>query len=178
MTEFATLYGNSLYALAQQENIEARIYADLEFVGMQFKAQPDYVKLLDAPMVTLQEKCELLDAAFKANLHPYTCNFLKLLAEKKQMHAFAYARQVYTDKYNEANNIEPAVAVTAVPLSARLQEKLTDKLSKMTGKTIVLENKVDPHILGGLTIRMANRQVDASVRSRLNALEKQLSERW
>ena len=178
MTEFATLYGNSLYALAEQEGIEKRIYEDVVLVDSLLESQPDYLRLLDAPMVDLKEKCTLLDSAFGAHLHPYTCNFLKILAGKKQVHAFASVRRVYVNKYNEVHNIEEAVAITAVPLSARLHEKLTEKLSKMTGKTVVLENKVEPEILGGLTIRMSNRQVDASVRTRLATLEKQLSERW
>jgi len=178
MTEFATLYGNSLYALAQQEGLEDCIYADLDLVASQFEQQPDYVKLLDAPMVNLQEKLGLLASAFEAHLHPYTCNFLKILAEKKQMNSFLSARRTYVNKYNAVHGIEEAVVITAIPLSERLSEKLKEKLSKMTGKTVVLENKVEPGILGGMTIRMANRQVDASVRTRLHTLEKQLSERW
>lgn len=174
MTEFSTLYGGSLYALAKAEGIDERIYADLALVAEVLEKHPQYVRLLDTPTVALAEKCTLVENAFAQHIHPYTNNFLKILAEKKQMHTFAAVRQAYVKQYNTEHNIEQALAVTAVPMDARLTEKLKAKLEAMTGKTIVLENKVDPAILGGLTIRLANKQIDASVQAKLSALEKQI----
>lgn len=174
MTQFSVLYGGSLYALAEQEGLSDRILADLKLAGEVFEKQADYMLLLDAPTVTQTEKCRLLDEAFSAHVHPYTVNFLKILAEKKQVHSFAQAQKAFVKKYNAERGIEEAVAVTAVPLDERLLAKLTAKLERMTGKTVVLENKVDPSVLGGLVVRMANKQMDASVRTRLANLEKQL----
>ncbi len=174
MTEFSVLYGGSLYALACAEGLCERLLADLELVDTVLTQQPEYKTLLDSPTVMQTEKVKLLDAAFSAHVHPYTSNFLKILAEKKQMYAFAATRRAYVKKYNAEHNIEEAVAITAVPMTETLLAKLQKKLSKMTGKTVVLQNKVDPEILGGLTVRMANRQIDASVRSRLLDLEAQI----
>ncbi len=178
MTQFSVLYGGSLYALAEAEGLSETILADLQLTAAAFEKHPDYVRLLDAPTMLNEDKRRLLDEAFAAHIHPYTSNFLKILAEKKQVRALAAARRTFVKQYNADRGIEEAVAVTAVPLSAALKEKLTAKLEKMTGKTVVLENKVEPGILGGITVRMANRQMDASVRTRLENLEKQLSESW
>lgn len=175
MTEFSKAYGSSLYALAVQEQLEARILEDLALVASAFETAPDYVKLLDMPSVLQAEKCSLLTQAFAASVHPYTLNLLKILAEKKQACKFSAVQRVFVENYNRAHNIEPATVVTAVPLEAHLYEKLKVKLEAMTGKTIVLENKIDPAILGGMTVRLANKQIDASVRSRLQKLEKQLT---
>lgn len=174
MTEFSVLYGGSLYALAEQEAVTEQVLADLELVASAFDAHPDYVTLLDTPTVTVAEKLALLEAAFGKHVHPYTSNFLKILAEKRQLHSFAAVRRSFITKYNADRGIEEAVAITAVPLSEKLTVKLTEKLSAMTGKKIVLKNKVDPSILGGFTVRLGNKQIDASMLSRLQALEAQI----
>lgn len=174
MTEFSTLYGGSLYALAEQEAVTEQVLADLALVASATDAHPAYVTLLDTPTVPLEEKRALLEAAFGKHVHPYTLNFLKILAEKRQMRSFAAVRQSFITKYNADRGIEEAVAITAVPLSEKLSLKLTEKLAAMTGKKIVLENKVDPSILGGFKVRLGNKQIDASMRSRLQALEAQI----
>ncbi len=170
----SVLYGGSLYALAESEGLTDCILADLRLVDALLAQHEDYVRLLDAPTMHIADKCRLLDEAFAQSVHPYTCNFMKILAEKKQVRCFADAQRAFVNKYNADRGIEEAVAVTAVPLSDALLEKLKAKLEAMTGKTVVLENKVEASVLGGITVRMANRQMDATVRTRLNNLEKQL----
>ena len=68
-----------------------------------------------------------------------------------------------------------SAAITAVPLSDELREKLIKKLEKDTGKTIALEQRVDKSILGGIILRTENSQTDASVRARLDAIRTELT---
>lgn len=175
MKDVAALYANSMYALSEQEGITDRVSKDFALIGEVLERHAQYAVLLDAPTVPVYEKCALLSQAFAQNLHPYTLNFLKILAEHKKMQSFASVRRMYIEKYNADRGIEEAVAITAMPLSPALCEKLTKKLSEMTGKKIVLENKVDASILGGITVRMANTQLDASVRTRLDQLFAQIT---
>ena len=67
------------------------------------------------------------------------------------------------------------VAVSAVPMNKEQIAALSQKLAKKTGKTVFLENEVDPSILGGLRLRYAGIQIDASLRTKLDALEKQIA---
>ena len=68
---------------------------------------------------------------------------------------------------------EPREA-SAVPLSPAQSEKLTQKLSASTGKTVRLTNKVDPAVLGGVQLDMGNRRVEDTVAGRLDAISKLL----
>ncbi len=175
MTDVSVMYGKSMYALAETEGITERVLEDFALVDEVLSKHTQYVVLLDAPTLAIAEKFALLSQAFSQNLHPYTLNFLKILSENKKMHTFASARRAYIKQFNADRGIEEAVAVTAIPLSPSLSEKLAKKLSEMSGKKIVLENKVDPTVLGGITVRMANMQLDASVRTRLNSLLAQIT---
>jgi F-type H+-transporting ATPase subunit delta len=74
---------------------------------------------------------------------------------------------VFRQQYNRDNGIVPVTAYTAIPLTEELRWKLTDKLSTVTGKTIELECRIDPETLGGVRLDFDGRQIDGTVRRRL-----------
>ena len=78
------------------------------------------------------------------------------------------------ENYRQDHGILAVQAVSAAPLSEAQKEKLTEKLTAITGKRIDLEYKVDPAVLGGMRICFDGKQVDGTVQSRLQAMEKAL----
>lgn len=176
MTDFATLYGLSLYSLCKEENMTETAKENLALVSYVLGENPQYIKLLDSPMIKKDERCSLIDDAFKDKVSEYVLNFLKLLAEKNAVSKFSACEKAFIRQYNEDNNIETAVAVTAAPLDDELKEKLTEKLGKLTGKKVQLENQVDKSVIGGLVVRFSNTQIDASINTKLKSIKKQLSE--
>ena len=75
------------------------------------------------------------------------------------------------DRYH---GIEPAEVITAVPLDDKDIQKLTENLSTLVGKKIVLKPEVDPDILGGIIARVGGKLLDGSTRSKLAALRREL----
>ena len=76
------MYGGSLYDLAAEEGLEARILGELDEAVALFKANPDYLHLLSTPSIPKRERCGLLDEALRDQVHLYVLNFLKILCEK------------------------------------------------------------------------------------------------
>ena len=83
------------------------------------------------------------------------------------MRHFSGCCQAFRQHYNRDNGILPVTAVTAAPLSAELRRKLSDKLSTLTGKSIELDCRVDPECLGGVRLDFDGKQVDGTIRRRL-----------
>ena len=167
MTEAANVYGQALYELARDEGLSQRILAELDVLKESFAAEPAFVQLLCAPSVPKQERCQVLDNALRNQVHPYVLNFLKILTEKGYMRHFPGCCACFRQQYNKDNGILPVTAVTALPLSEELRRKLTDKLSTVTGKTIELNCRIDPECLGGVRLDFDGKQVDGTVRRRL-----------
>ena len=167
MTDAANQYGHALYELAKDEGIVEQVLGELKVLDKAFTAEPKFVALLNAPSVPKAERCQILDDSFRGKVHPYFLNFLKILTEKGYMRHFSGCCSVYRSCYNEDNGIVPVVAVTAVPLKAELQQKLEKKLSSVTGKTIELQCRVDGACLGGVRLDFDGKQVDGTVRRRL-----------
>lgn len=174
MKSASVTYALSLFSLAEEENITEQVFEELNDICAIFKENPDYTALLDSPTVNVEVRVGLIDEAFKG-LTEYVINFLKILCEKKYIHLFPDCVKEYEKQYNQKLGIEKVTAITALPLSDDLTEKLIKKLEKETGKKIKLEKKVDASILGGIILRSENSQTDASVRARLDGIRTALS---
>ena len=167
MTEVASIYGQAMYDLAREEGQSQAILAQLAALDESLKAQPDFVRLLCAPNIPKEERVRILDSSFRGKLHPYVLNYLKLLTEKGYMKHFSDCCKMYRQQYNKDNGIVPVTAYTAVALSDELRSKLCAKLSTVTGKTIELDCRIDPETLGGVRLDFDGKQVDGTVRRRL-----------
>ena len=174
MTQAANTYAQALYDLAKDEGLGAQILEELSVLKSVFAENPQYSKLLSAPDLPKQERCGILDEAFRGKVHPYVLNFLKILTEKGYIRQFPNCCDAYRGFYNEDNGILVVKAVSAVALTDAQTQKLTAKLEATTGKKIDLICKVDNTVLGGIRLSYGGIQVDGTVQSRLQAMEKAL----
>ena len=174
MTQAANTYAQALYDLAKDEALGKTILEELKVLKEVFDRNPQYSKLLSAPDIPKQERCGILDEAFRGKVHPYVLNFLKILTEKGYIRQFPDCCDAYRGFYNEDNGILVVKAVSAIALSDEQMQKLTEKLAATTGKTIDLQCSVDPAELGGLRLSYSGMQVDGTVKTRLDSIGKLL----
>ena len=175
MTDAAKNYGSALYELARDEGLSLQLLEEIGVLTQAFSDEPGFVRLLSEPSIPKEERCRILDDSFRGKVHPYVLNFLKILTEKGYIRAFSGCCQVYRSRYNEDNGILSVTAVTAVPLEDGLQEKLCAKLTQVTGKQIDLSCRVDPNTLGGVRLDFDGKQVDGTLRHRLDSIRTILS---
>ena len=174
MNEVGKVYGNALYELAKSEDISALILGEMDALDVGFSEEPDFLKLLSAPNLSKQERCQIVDDSFRGKVQPYLLNFLKILTEKGYASHFHACYQAYSEQYDEDNGILAVTAKTAVPLSPAQSRRLTEKLENATGKIVRLTNKVQPNLLGGVQLDLGNRRVEDTVAGRLDAISKLL----
>lgn len=170
MSQVGSVYGRALYSLCKEENLSETVLQELSVIKECFGQNRDYLRLLSAPNVAVQERCQILDDCFRGKVQPYVLNFLKILTQKGVIKAFPKCVSEYETLYNEDHNILPVTAVTAVPLSPEQSARLTRKLSQITGKTAQLHNRIDPACMGGVRLDYDGRRVDGSVASRMESI--------
>lgn len=170
MTQIAATYAQALYDLAKDENLTEEILAQLQALQESISAEPDFVRLLCTPSLSKEERCGILNNAFRDKVHTYVLSFMKILVEKGYMRHFADCCKAYKTLYNEDHGILPVLAVTAVALSDTQAQKLTEKLATITGKTVELTNRVDPAVLGGVRLDYDGKRVDGTVKNRLDTI--------
>ena len=174
MSQAAGNYGQALYDLAKEENLDAVILEQLEVLNESFAQEPGFLRLLAAPNLTKAERCGILDESFRGKVEPYLLNFLKILTQKGYIRHFPECCKVYRKAYNADHGIVCVRAVSAVALTPEQKQKLTAKLETITGKTIQLENRLDPAVLGGVRLDYDGIQVDGTVKNRLDTIANML----
>lgn len=163
-------YALSLYEVAKAENLASEMCDELSAVSELFVQYPDYLKVLTTPSIGFPEKRKTVETVFEGRVHPYLLNFLLLLTEKRRIGMIHEMAEAYRDLYYLEAGICAVTAVTAVALDPDQMEKLKQKMAQVTGKQIVLKNQVDGSVLGGVLVRIENKQIDDTIKTRLNDL--------
>lgn len=176
MTQIGSVYAQALYTLALEENLAEEIFRELTVLECSFRQEPDFIRLLSSPNLSKPERCQILDDSFRGSVHIYVLNFLKILAENGYMKHFSDCCKAYEEHYNRDNGIVPVTAVTAIAMSDEQVEKLTGKLSRITGKQVKLRNRIDPNCLGGVRLDYDGKRLDDTVAHRLEAVRKVLQD--
>ena len=174
MNRVGIVYGQGLYALAKDEGLEAEILQQLQVLDKSFQSQPEYIRLLALRNIPKDERLGILTEAFGDKLHIYVLNFLKLLTEKGYIRHFSDCRKAYKEQYNADRGILEVQTLSAVTLTESQKQRLTDKLTTITGKQIELLCRVEPSLLGGILLSYDGKQIDGTVKGRLEVMEKQL----
>ena len=169
----STQYGKALFEITEELGTTEQVLADMAAVRSLMSASPEYPKLLDTPAVPKEERVGLIEEAF-GSFDTHLVNLIKILSEHHSAYLFEKVCSEYSALYDVSRNIERAVAISARPMSEEQIERLRVKLESMTGKTVKLKNTVDPSILGGLKVRFSGKQLDGSVKARLDSFEKSL----
>ena len=84
--------------------------------------------------------------------------------------------RAFERRYNEAHNIAVALVRTAAALDESEKTKLREALEKQSGKQVVLNERVDASLLGGIVVEMDGKTLDGSVAGRLLAIRKKVEE--
>ena len=79
MSQIGNVYGQALYSLASEENLSDEILQELTVLEQSFSEEPQFLRLLRAPNVAIEERCRILDDCFRNQVQIYVLNFLKIL---------------------------------------------------------------------------------------------------
>ena len=176
MTDVGKMYGGALSELCAEEARDEAVRDQLRQVTALMRENPDYEKLLCTPNIPKAERCALLDEALRGQVDPYLLNFLKILCERGMLASLPGCCDEYRDSLYEARGILPVTAWTAAPLDEKQTKALTEKLEKTTGKQVLLTCRTDASLLGGVRLSYAGRELDGTVKGRLDKLREILTD--
>ncbi len=169
-------YALSLYEVAKEDKRVQPMFEELEGVCGIFRDNPELMKLLKTPSIQIEEKREMLRKIFDGQIDRCLLNFLMLITEKQRIGLLYEMAEAYKQQYYFEEGICEVCATTAAPMDTALSDKLKEKMCSVTGKKVVLKTKIDPSILGGIVVRVDDKQIDTSVKTRLQELAQKLTQ--
>lgn len=171
----AKKYGGALFLIGEESGLCEKFLSELELFSEILTENPDYAKILDTPAIAKEKRVALIDEALGAISEPVV-NTVKLLSEQFEVHSFDETVKEYKRLFDESLGVLRVLAITAVPMSQEQLGALKEKLDWELSVNAVIENKIDPTILGGIILRYGDVQRDASLKSRLDEISQKLSE--
>lgn len=169
------IYSEAVFELASEQKCADSIKEELEALAAVFKDNPELPKLLSAPTVTMSEKLSVIEKLFKGRISDMSYNLLCVTAEKGRARLIPDIAEDYKNRWYEMKNIAEIKVTSSVPLSDTLKAKLKAKLEKVYGKTVILTERVDETLMGGVVINYGNTMIDGSVKTKLEAVRKQIN---
>lgn len=171
------VYGDALYELALEEKEKSEgFYEEAKTILEILKDNPNFIQVMSHPNISGEEKNRLLDEIFKGKISD---EFLGLFHELEIKGHFKDVIDVikhYLKKEMPRRQIGEAVVTTPMALSEDKKSKVYEKLIETTGyKKINIDYKIDSSLIGGMVIRIGDRVVDSSIKSKLKHLSFKLS---
>lgn len=170
-------YAQALYDVALSKGKVDKYIDDLEGVVDLIKNNKELKNVLHNPEVSTSEKKRFLINIFKGKMDEDLLTFLLLLVEKDRMD-FIEEKLIELKKIDLINKRTKVAKIrTAVPLEDYQREKLKEKLMKKYDHTIILEEIVDPEIIGGMIIVVGDDLIDASIKNNIDDLKHDLMDK-
>ena len=169
----ARRYAAAIYDLAVEQGTLDRWLADVRVLS-EYLGNRRLAFILSEPNIAFERKEQIIRDLLGAKVQPEALNVALLLAERGLVDAAPRISQEFELRYNDYKNQVVATVTTARPLDDETRTHLTSDLATITGKRILLEEQVDPTILGGAIARVGDTLIDGSVRRRLALLRQQM----
>lgn len=168
------VYASALFELCCERDCLAEIFDEMGQTGEILDKNEEFLTLLSSPLVSAEDKHDVLNKTFKGRVSELFFDFLCVVTDKGRIAAFDGIFSEFRKMYNKHMNILEVRVTTAEPMSERIKQKLINKLSDISGKTIILDERIDKALLGGIVIRYDNTEIDSSVKSKLDKIKKQI----
>lgn len=171
----ANRYAKALFSVAQEENAFDDYAKSLKEIVTAMTTYPEVKDGLTNVMYSVDVRCKVMAHIAEAQgATQIIKNFLDLVIQKKRAAFLPEIAEAFQALIDAQRNICQGTVVTAMPLSAELNEKIQATLEKITGKKVVISTKVDPAILGGIIAKVGDLVMDGSIRSQLQGLKESI----
>lgn len=164
-------YAISLFDAGLELDKIEEFYKEINFIGHVLNREKRLLEVLVHPRISKSEKKEIIDNIFKDKISQEIKNFFYIIIDKRREDNLLSIVDEFNLKYDEYKNIVNVEATTAIKMEDKSREKLISSLEKKMNKTIILTNKIDPSIIGGVKLRLNDKFIDNTLKTQLGNME-------
>lgn len=170
-----TVYGTALFEAARDAGRLTSVREETEELRTVLTENPDFLRILCHPEITLEEKKKILEETLGPSMDPLIFRTVMLLLEKEHIRELPKVLEEMIRLSLEEEKIGEAEVTSAVELTEEQKERIRKKLLETTPYlTMRISYLVDRSLIGGLVIRLGDRVVDSSLRSKLARMKNSL----
>ncbi len=172
----AKTYSDALFEVGVENNSLETLLEEFSFIEKTFIEYPDFLELFRTPRISIEERKETIQSIFGGNISEEMLNFLKIILDKRRASEIFDIKNEFQVAVHRHNNILEATVISAVAISEEQSEKIKKSLKVVTGNDILIKNKVDETLIGGVVIYIGDKVIDGSVKKKLSDLKEELAQ--
>lgn len=165
----ARRYAEAAFEIARRDGTLDRWTDDLR-TAADLLVRDELARVVDNPAVPFTARRDILEQLLEPRISPQAFNLCVLIAQRGRLSILPAVAAEYKRLVDRERGIVPALVSSATPLEPAELEAIGARVREMTGAQAEIETRVDPALIGGITVRIGDRLIDASVRGRLERL--------
>lgn len=170
-SRIAKRYAKPLLELADEKGKLEAVKQDMEMFVSLSDDSKDLANMLKSPIIPPSKKLSILEALFKGKVDELTYSIFEILVKKNRENILIEVGSAFLELYNKLKGIVKATVTTAVALESATIEEFKKLVREISGKDVTLEQEVDPAVIGGFRLKIADKQIDETVQSKLKDLK-------
>lgn len=171
----AKTYGDALFEAACESGRVEEIYQEVQELTKILTENPGFGDLMQNPKIMRDEKEAVLEETFRGKVCDELTALMLLMMKKGRYSELLSVFAYFTARVKEMKKIGTAQVSTAVELSPAQKEAVKARLLETTEyETFEMDYKVEPELIGGMVIRIGDRIVDSSIKTKLYELSRSL----
>ncbi len=168
-------YGEALFEIAMEQDKTKELMEEIQEMQKVLAQNPELDKMMKHPGIAKQEKVKVAENVFKGRVSDELTGFLEIVINKERYGELQAIFTYFINKVKEVRKIGVAYVTTAVKLSEAQKEDVKNRLLETTSyKSMEMHYSEDASLIAGMVIRIGDRVVDSSVRTKIDELTKQL----
>lgn len=175
-TRVASRYAKSLIDLTIEQGVLEEAHKDMKYILEVCKSNRDFVAFLKSPVIKPDKKNSVIEKVFAGKLSGLTQKYLTLITNKKRTVYLVEIAEEFVNQYKNKKNILTAVITTAKGIDEVTRKEIIKIVKGDKNADVILEERVDEGIIGGIILRVGDKQVDASVMRKLSDLKRDFVE--
>ena len=168
-------YGDALFELAGEEEKVDVLSEEILEVKKVLDENQEFGRLMNHPKIIKEEKIQLAQQVFADRISKEIMGFLTIIISKDRYRNIDEILDYFLAEVKKYKGIGVATVTTAVPLKEEQRKSVEKKLLETTEyKSMEMHYETDASLIGGMIIRIGDRVVDSSIRTKLTELERTL----
>jgi ATP synthase, F1 delta subunit len=174
-SKISVRYSRALFESALEKKILDQVYNDMIFIS-DICTVPEMQEFLLSPIIVPSKKTDILHRILEKNVEKLTLSFIDLVVKNDREAFLPAMARVFKHETKKYKGITESVLTTAVKVDAGIRKQVSTLIEEVFKTKVDLTEVVDKNLIGGFVLRIEFDLIDASIKSKLRKIEKELKE--
>jgi len=167
-------YSRAFYDVSEERGLLDSLKNDIELIANVCSRSTEFMKLLENPVIRTSQKIHIVSLIFNGKLNELTLDFLKLVFQNKREIFIPRICRNILSLIKEAIGIKTVMLTTAAEIDEASLNSIAQILEQELGGKVEISARINPSIIGGMILRIDDKQYDASIAAQLRKIKKEL----